>query len=91
MNFNLIYFYYGTMVATSADFDRYFFRRPLNQLTVSGRRWVNGIFDAANTSSNVLYEKMDNTFDASGRLTKAVVYYNGSNSLVTYIFKIYYD
>jgi len=89
MNFDLLDFYYGYVIATTADDWRFFYRRPTSRLTVSGRTWVNGVFDT--TYSNDLLNKMDNTFDAAGRLTKASVYHDRSETDVNLIFKFYYD
>jgi hypothetical protein len=91
MNFDLLYFYYGYWIATSADDQCFFYRRPLSTLNVSHRAWENGVFDPLTSFSNVLYNKMDNTFDAAGRLAKAVVYQDQSPSAISFIFKFYYD
>jgi hypothetical protein len=88
LNFDLIYFYYGASLPS--DNSKFFYRRPLSLLTVSARQWVNGIFDPTGSNSNVLYNKMDNTFDASGRLIKALVYYDGSDSDIAITCKFYY-
>lgn len=72
------------------DFKGFFFKKPTNTSTATQRIWINGVFDAVSSYSNLSVTNRVNTIDSQQRLARCEIYADFNNSLLEYVLKFTY-